>query len=140
MGKKMRLAWVQTAAVAAVSVALAGAGGAGATAPGPFGILANSSGWAPRGGPPVTVLVGDSLIWGLPAQSLAERLSATHGRDTWVAASAGASTKIDWAAHSAGQESWFAGPQDIHHSVEGKWHYAEFINRGIHDKIKAGLC
>jgi|GEM_PF-3236561 len=253
MGAGMRLVWGRIAVAAVISVTLGSAGVASATAPTPFGILANSSGWAPRGNHQVTVLVGDSLIWNISAQSLADRLSNSNGRSTWVAASAGASTKnfvtlgwldgpiwggpdlttirnynvfldgeitvvalgsndarimtsnpatygpsehaaalgeaivqaksrstcvflvnvanhwelassasvvavnnninratrgtggrkvytIDWAAHSAGQESWFAGPRDIHHSTEGKWHYADLINRSIRDKINAGLC
>jgi len=253
MGARMRRVWGRIAVGAVICVTLGSARVANATAPSPFGILANSSAWAPRGNHQVTVLVGDSLIWAIPAQPLADHLSNSNGRSTWVAASAGASTKnfvtlgwlddpiwggpdlttiynynvffggeitvvalgsndarimtsspstygarehaaalgeaivqaksrstcvflvnvanhwdlassasvaavnnnidratrgtggrkvykIDWAAHSAGHESWFAGPRDIHHSAEGKLHYAELINRSIRDKINAGLC
>lgn len=223
-----------------------------AAAPAPFQILANSLG-AATATTPGTVLVGDSLIWGLPAQSMANHMASVTGRGAVVAASGGASTKnfvtlgwlddppwggpnlttignynaffkpsitvialgsndarimtsnpgsysswshaatlieainqakthstcvflvnvanhwssassaniatvnlnidgatayswvnkvfkIDWASYSAGQESWFAAPGDIHHSPVGKLYYAELIARIVNEKIRAGLC
>lgn len=223
-----------------------------ADAPAPFQILANALGTAPRTSPG-TVLVGDSLIWGIPAQAMADHVASVTGRGAVVAASAGASTKnfvtlgwldnppwggpnlttvgnynaffkpsitvialgsndarimtsspgsygawshaavladainqaktqstcvflvnvadhwdaassanvaavnrnidgatayawankvfkIDWAAYSAGQESWFAAPGDIHHSPAGKLYYADLIARMVVEKIRAGLC
>jgi len=48
--------------------------------------------------------------------------------------------KIDWASHSAGHESWFAKPGDVHHSAAGARYYADLITRGVDQRIRAGLC
>lgn len=48
--------------------------------------------------------------------------------------------KIDWASYSAGQDSWFAAPDDIHHSPAGELYYADFITRAVDERIRAGLC
>ena len=62
---------------------------ASADAPPPFGVLANEVAGA-QGAAPATVFVGDSLIFGM-SQGLADLLTSSSGRLTWVAASGGAS-------------------------------------------------
>jgi hypothetical protein len=60
-----------------------------ADAPPPFGVLANETAGATGAGP-ATVVVGDSLIFGM-SQGMADLLTSTSGRLTYVAASGGAS-------------------------------------------------
>lgn len=62
---------------------------AAADAPPPFGVLVNESAGSP-GAAPATVVVADSLVFG-NSQRLADLLTGSSGRLTWVAASAGAS-------------------------------------------------
>jgi hypothetical protein len=64
-------------------------GYASADAPPPFGVLANEAAGA-SGAAPATVVVGDSLIFGM-SQGFAELLTNSSGRLTWVAASGAAS-------------------------------------------------
>lgn len=72
-----------------LSVLVVGAPAATADAPAPFGVLANEAAAASAAGP-ATVVVGDSLIFGM-SQGLANLLTSTSGRATFVAASGGAS-------------------------------------------------
>jgi hypothetical protein len=58
-------------------------------APAPFGVLANEAAGASAPGR-ATVVIGDSLVFGM-SQPLANLLTSTSGRVTWVAASAAAS-------------------------------------------------
>lgn len=58
-------------------------------APAPFGVVASEAAGASAPGL-ATVVIGDDLVFGM-AQPLANLLTSTSGRATWVAASAGAS-------------------------------------------------
>lgn len=83
---RIRIALVAVLAVVApVFVAPA----AQADAPAPFGVLANELAGA-EGAAPATVVVADSLVFGM-SQGLADLLTSTSGRYTVVAASGGAS-------------------------------------------------
>jgi hypothetical protein len=83
---RIRIALV-AALVVAASVVVAPS--AGADAPAPFGVLANEVAGA-EGDAPATVVVGDSLVFGM-SQALADLLTNSSGRYTVVAASGGAS-------------------------------------------------
>lgn len=58
-------------------------------APAPFGVVANEAAGASASGR-ATVVIGDDLVFGM-SQPLANLLTSTSGRLTWVAASVGAS-------------------------------------------------
>lgn len=62
---------------------------AAADAPAPFGVLANEAAGS-SGAAPATLVVGDSLVYGM-SQGLADLLTSSSGRLTYVAASGGAS-------------------------------------------------
>lgn len=80
---------VATVAVA-VLIATVPATEAAADAPPPFGVLANEAAVSSSGAAPATVVVGDSLLFGM-SQGLADLLTGSSGRLSLVAASGGAS-------------------------------------------------
>lgn len=85
----MRTSLRRAITVIAMMIAVLPAAPAVADAPAPFGVLANEAKGSP-GAAPATLVVGDSLVFGM-SQALADLLTNSSGRTTWVAASGGAS-------------------------------------------------
>jgi hypothetical protein len=79
-----------TTVVSSVLITTVPATEAAADAPPPFGVLANEAAGSSSGAAPATVVVGDSLVFGM-SQGLADLLTGSSGRLTLVAASGGAS-------------------------------------------------
>lgn len=81
------------------------------------------------------VLVNVANHWELAAPAVVDDINAILGElgtgDPRV-------QLADWNAHSAPHPEWFAAPNDIHHSAQGKLAYLAFLNEAVASAFRSG--